>query len=150
MKKHLIAVFVAAGFSMSSGLVSAAAATAFQGNEEVTGGTGGECALLAENVTLGASANVHGAYACDEATNLVQVAACHEGGSRSQGAACIDLDADTPDAQLPAGCSELGGFSTIPDYKAFFTSSKGGVMQEYSLGGRCSATTITGIDGFSD
>jgi len=149
MKKQLIATFIAIGVGMSASIATAATATAFTANQEVTGGRTGDCTLLAENVTLGASANVHGAWACDETENLVQVAACHEGGSRQQGAACVDLDPDTPDNQLPAGCSDVGGFSTIPDYKAFFTSSKGGVMQEYPLGGRCSESTITGIEGFS-
>lgn len=148
MNKKLIAALIAASLSMSATIASAATATAFKGNQEVEGGVGGDCALLAETVTLGVSANVHGAYACDETENLVQVAACHEGGSRQQGAACVDLDPNTPDNQLPAGCSALGGFSTIPDYKAFFTSSKGGVMQEHALGGRCSESTITGIKGF--
>lgn len=148
MKKQLVATFIAVGFGVSAGLANAATATAFIGNEVVTGGRTGDCTLLADNVTLGASANVHGAWACDETENLVQVAACHEGGSRQQGAACVDQDPDTAGDQLPAGCAAAGGYSTIPDYKAFFTSSKGGVMQEYPLGGRCSESTITGIGGF--
>ena len=148
MKKQLIATFIAIGVGMSAGIASAATATAFTANKEVTGGRTGDCTLLAEDVTLGASANVHGAWACDETENLVQVAACHEGGSRQQGAACVDLDPALAGDQLPPGCSAVGGFSTIPDYKAFFTSSKGGVMQEYALGGRCGAGTITGIEGF--
>jgi len=151
MKKNFFAALMAVGLSASVG-VAFAAPTAFQGNEDITGGTTGDCTLLAETVTLGVSANVHGAYNCDETENLVQVAACHEGGSRAQGAACVDLnttDGD-PNGPLPAGCSAIGGFSTIPDYKAFFTSSKGGVMSEYALGGRCSESTITGIDGFEN
>ncbi|MHB0807684.1 hypothetical protein [Stutzerimonas nitrititolerans] len=150
MKKQLITTIIAVGVGMSASIASAATATAFQANKEVTGGRTGECTLLAENVTLGASANVHGAWACDETENLVQVAACHEGGSRQQGAACVDLalDDDPDSVELPAGCTAVGGFSTIPDYKAFFTSSKGGVMQEYALGGRCTENTITGIGGF--
>lgn len=148
MKKNLIAALLAVGFGASAGLV-VAAPTAFQGNEEVTSGVAGECPLLSDNVTLGVSANVHGAYNCDETENLVAVSACHEGGSRAQGAACVDLDVDTAGDQLPPGCAGPTGFSTIPDYKAFFTSSKGGVMAEYSLGGRCSASTVVGVAGFT-
>lgn len=145
MNKQLIAALMAVGFSLSAG--AASAATAFTGNTDVDNT---ECALLAEEVTLGVSKSVHGAYNCDETENLVQVAACHEGGSRAQGASCVDLDATDGDdtGPLPAGCSAIGGFSTIPDYKAFYTSSEGGVMAEYSLGGRCDATTVVGIDGF--
>ena len=145
MKKNLLALLVAVSFGSAGAVVAAPAA--FQGNNDVDST---ECTLLAETVTLGVSANVHGAFNCDETENLVQVGACHEGGSRSQGAACVDLDPNDgdPNGPLPAGCDGIGGFSTIPDYKAFFTSSEGGVMSEYPLGGRCGAGTIVGIDGF--
>ncbi len=147
MNKQLIAALMAAGLGVASSMAFAAPA-AFQNNQEVTGGVGNDCALLAEDVTLGVSKNVHGAYNCDETENLVQVAACHEGGSRQVGVACVDLDPLVVGDQLPPGCAQAGGNSTIPDYKAFFTSSEGGVMQEYQLGARCDAGTIVGIDGF--
>ncbi|MBF6617247.1 MAG: hypothetical protein ITG07_11060 [Candidimonas sp.] len=148
MNKQLIAAFMAVGFSMSAGIASAAEATAFKGNQQVTKS---ECALLADPVTLGVSANVHGAYACDEATNLVQVGACHEGGSRAAGVSCsTDADPSTPDVtELPQGCTDTTGNSTIPSYKAFFISSNGGVMSEFPLGNRCSESTVVGITGFS-
>lgn len=147
MNKQLIAALMAAGFTLISGTASSAP-TAFKDNVEVTNA---QCALLGETVTLGVSAKVHGAYACDEEKNLVQVAACHEGGSRSQGVACVDNDPDTAGVQLPNGCegNPTPAFSSIPSYKAFFTSSKGGVMQEQGLGSRCGEGTITGIEGFS-
>lgn len=149
MNKQIIAALMAAGFCLSAGMASAAG-TAFTGNSAITGGTTGTCPLLADDVTVGVSKNVHGAWACDETLNLVQVAACHEGGSREQGAACTDLalDADPDTIELPAGCSELGGFSTIPDFKAFYASSKGGVMSEYPLGGRCDDGSVAAIGGF--
>ena len=145
MKKNLLAAALLIGFGFS-GASFGQQATAFEGNQEVTGGVGNDCALLAEDVTLGVSANVWGAYLCDETENLVQVGACHVGGSRAQGAACIDLDTETDGDQLPPGCDAIGGFSNIPDYKAFFTSSEGGVMQEHSLGGRCDDSSLTGLD----
>jgi hypothetical protein len=144
MNKQIFAAVLAVGLSVSAGMASAA--TAFQSNVEVETT---DCTLLAETITLGVSAKVHGAYACNETTNLVEVGACHEGGSRAQGAACQDTDANTPGDQLPAGCDAVGGFSTIPDYKMFFTSSRGGVMQEFALGGRCSASTVVG-QGFTN
>ena len=127
MKKIFFKAAAVAGFTLL-GMSSAVAATAFKSNVDVIGGIDGQCTLLSENVKLGASANVHGAWACDETKNLVQVAACHEGGSRQQGAACVDLDPEQDEDQLPPACKQVGGFSTIPDYKAFFTSSQGGVM----------------------
>lgn len=151
MKKQLIAVLVAAGFSMSAGLASAA--TAFTGNSEVTTTA---CTLLAENVTLGVSSKVHGAWACDETLNLVQVAACHEGGSRA-GVTCAATPVlDDNGAAIPgeftyqAGCTAetVGQQSTIPSYGAFFASSAGGVMVQQPMDGRCDGSTVVGIEGF--
>lgn len=146
MNKHLIAAITAMGFALSVG--AASAATAFQDNVTLTNT---ECSLLGESVRLGASAKVHGAYNCNEEANLVQVAACHEGGSRSQGVACVDTDLEQDGVQLPAGCegTPTPSNSVNPNYKAFYTSSQGGVMQEQELGNRCSATSIIGIEGFS-
>ncbi|MNG15790.1 hypothetical protein D3C84_996380 [compost metagenome] len=80
----------------------------------------------------------------------MQVAACHEGGSRAQGVACTDTDPLVAGDQLPDGCdgTPTPTNSSIPDYKAFFASSQGGVMQEQALGARCNAGTIVGIEGF--
>ena len=148
MKKNILAVVMALGMGASAGFVVAAPA-AFQNNVNVEQA---QCALLSETVRLGVSAKVHGAYNCDEEENLVQVAACHEGGSRQQGVACVPTDPNDPDSPLPAGCggNPTPSNSNIPDYKAFFTSSQGGVMQEQQLGARCSSGTITGISGFSN
>ena len=143
MKKIFIATALAAGVFSSGAALSQ---TAFQGNEDVDTT---ECVLLSEEVTLGVSANVHGAYLCNETSNLVQVAACHEGGSRSRGAACTDTDINTAGDQLPPGCDAVGGFSTIPNYIGFMASSEGGVLQEHGLGGRCSGATLTGLDSWS-
>lgn len=154
MNKQLIAALMAVGFGLFAG--AASAATAFTGNDEVTGGTTGECTLLAEDVTLGVSSKVHGAWACDETLNLVQVAACHEGGSRS-GVTCAATPVlDENGAVVPdqftyqAGCSAetVGQQSSIPSYGAFFTSSAGGVMVQQPMDGRCDDTTVVGIEGF--
>lgn len=151
MKKQLIAVLMAAGFSMSAGLASAA--TAFTNNATVTGGTAGACTLLSEDVTLGVSSKVHGAWACDETLNLVQVAACHEGGSR-EGVTCaartVTAADGTTSVVYQAGCDATteGKQSTIPSYGAFFASSAGGVMVQQPMDGRCDDATVVGIDGF--
>lgn len=152
MNKQIIAIIAAAGFSLSAGVVSAA--TPISGNVSVTGGVGGQCPMIGDTIRVGVSANVVGAYECDEVTNLVQVAACHRGGSRQQGVLCVTSTPVPPATEgvLPEGCTaELeaaGGRSPIPDYKAFYTSSLGGVMEEQQLGSRCSDTTILGISGF--
>ncbi|TRO36612.1 hypothetical protein EQ832_15595 [Pseudomonas sp. ALS1131] len=149
MKNQIIAICVALGMGVAAG-AAFAAPTAFTGNQTITGGVGGACALLAGDVRLGVSAKVHGAYECDEAANLVKVAACHEGGSRSP-VTCTEIRTSDPAGgadiiTYPAGCTAQlaasGAQSPTPSYKAFFTSSAGGVMNEIPLDGRCSATTI--------
>lgn len=156
MKKQIIATCVALGMSVAAG-VAFSAPTAFVNNVQVTGGVGGDCPLLSRNITLGVSARVTGAYDCDEATNMVKVAACHEGGSRS-GVTCAaipvldDEGIATGEVTYPAGCTAemaaAGTQSPTPSYKSFFTSSAGGVMVEYPLDGRCSDSTLTGVEGF--
>lgn len=148
MNKQLISALTAVGFGLFASAANAAP-TAFQENVNLTNN---ECALLADNVRLGVSSNVHGAYNCDEASNLVQVAACHEGGSRS-GVTCtaiIDPDNPTAPPTYPAGCTadNVGQQSSVPSYRSFFISSAGGVMTEFPIDGRCDETTIVGIDGF--
>lgn len=149
MKKQIIASFSALGLCFATG-VAFAAPTAFQDNVTVTSGVGNNCAMLSRDVVLGVSAKVHGAYDCDEVLNLVKVAACHEGGSRS-GVVCSNLTPPTVDepnraASYAAGCNAglaaTASTSPVPSYKAFFTSSAGGVMNEQPLDGRCNAATI--------
>ena len=153
MNKNILALLAAAGFALSVGVVNAAPPSAgFTGNASITTAL---CPLLADAVNVGVSAKVVGAYSCDETLNLVQVGTCHEGGSRSTGPACglgAAATAALPVAQQQQdvpGCSygqtpaQLN--STIPSFKAFYTSSAGGVMQEAPLGTRCASASLVGI-----
>ncbi len=151
MKKFIFALAVA---SVAAVPGVASAATIFEGTKYAlpiggtapTGFTGAECALVSENVKLGVSENVVGGFACDETNNLVQVAACHSGGSRSTGGACsTDADPTTDGIQLIPGCADETGNSTIPSFNSFSLSSAGGVMNEVPLGARCTSTTLGGI-----
>ncbi|MBC9073299.1 hypothetical protein IAI53_15080 [Thauera sp. CAU 1555] len=145
MKQINLALACCAAFGISG---SAMAQTTFSGNANVTSA---ECVLLAEAVVLGASSGVTGAYLCEEATNLVQVGACHAGGSRQGGVACVDTDPLTAGNQVPvgSGCTDddvaAGRNAPNPSYKAFFTSSEGGVIQEQPLTGRCEASTLSAL-----
>lgn len=155
MNKQIVALLAAAGFACFTGFVSAAP-TAIEGSVVTvgpadSGAANADCELLAEAVRIGTSSKVHAAYECNEATNLVSVAACHEGGSR----AAIPCTVTNPNevaggaaATFPAGCSAATGISTLIDYKGFFLSSAGGAMSEQGLGDRCSATTVVGVEGF--
>lgn len=147
MKKIIFAVALAMGASVTG---SAFAATVFGESartDEVTGTSTGECPLLAETVILGVSSNVIGGWACDEAQNVIQVAACHKGGSRDIGVACSsDGDPSTPDTiELPAGCATTDGNSDIPSFQAFTASSAGGVMSGVKLDQRCTEAQLAGI-----
>lgn len=135
----------------------ASAATIFSGGDEfyayplgksadVPGTAAGsyECPLLSEQVKLGTSSNTVAGVACNETTNLVQVAVCHSGGSRSTGVLCSsDADPVTAGIQLPAGCADTTGNSSIPSFKAFSLVSSGGTMNENSLDQRCTTSQLT-------
>lgn len=112
----------------------------------------GQCALLREITIVGVSANVTGAWECDETENVIKVAACHSGGSRATGVDCT-ADADGSSANgwtAPnAGCTTNSGTSTIPSFKAFASSSNGGAMSEQSMLDRCNATNIKAITMFT-
>lgn len=156
MNKQFFSLVAAVGFGLSVGVAHAAPAS-FTGNVALNplGGTGNVCALLADSVNIGVSNSVVGAWDCNETLNLVQVAACHSGGSRSTGAACglgaaatAALPPEQQQQDVP-GCAygqepaQLN--STIPSFRAFYTSSAGGVMQEAPLTARCESSGLLGI-----
>jgi hypothetical protein len=112
--------------------------------------------MLSEAINVGVSNSVVGAWSCEETLNLVEVGACHSGGSRSTGPACgagaaatASLPLEEQQPNVP-GCTygqtppQLN--STIPDFRAFYTSSNGGVMQESGLGTRCTEAALSAID----
>lgn len=152
MNKKIIAVLAAAGLACFAGFASAAPVEYTGPSNQVTVAN---CALLSEAVTVGASAKVIGAYNCSEITNIVSVAACHQGGSRGplacssvQNQAAIDLD-PTVAPTYPAGCASDGtGVSTVIDYKAFFVSSAGGAMSDQSLNGKCETGKVAALKAF--
>ena len=151
MKKFYVASALVMGLSVSG--IASAVPNTFTSNEVVAvtaaGETqaAGECALLSAEVTLGASANVIGAWQCNETSGVIIVAACHTGGSRATGVACSsDADLSTPAWDAPnAGCTTNSGNSTIPSFKAFYAGSGGGSMGEASMDTRCTSANITGL-----
>lgn len=153
MTKQILALMITAGVGLASTVAVAAPPSAgFTGNARVTTAA---CTLLADAVNVGVSAKVVGAYSCDETLNIVQVASCHEGGSRATGPACglgaaatASLPPEQRQADVPGctyGQTPAQANSTIPSYKAFYATSAGGVMQEAALGTRCNTSSIAGI-----
>lgn len=146
--KKIVTVFA---LSLGLGLSGQAMAqlAAFTGSEGVEPG---DCALLAESVTLNASSKVHGGWACNEATNVITVGFCHEGGSRSE-LVCRVVGQDnstTPPTAIynNGGCNDGNVGQTLTgvvDYQGFVATSSGGGVGGMLLNGRCTAATIGAI-----
>ena len=148
MKKIILGVVTMIGLGIAS--TAMAAPEAFSGSATVTHGTGGDCTLLAETVTLNASAKVQAAWQCDEITGVIKIASCHEGGSRSPVVCAEVMDDSTPPEVIgynADGCnaSNVGETSTVPDYKAFAATNRGGTVSGRQLGGRCTDATLTSL-----
>lgn len=145
MKKNILAALFFAGMGASA-LASAATDvtpnTGFQGAGAVSTTN---CTLLAQGVTLNLSNNVWGVYACDEATSVISVAACHKGGSRSEKTVACAEDPANAGTYLPAGCTASTPSITITDYVGYKAGSNGGSIAVDQLGGACSDTTVTGL-----
>ncbi len=142
MKKIITAALLAAGLGVSG---FAAAQTAFETTTTVgvegSGAAGGECVLLANQVVLTASSNVHAAWACDEITSAITVAACHQGGSRAPLTVnCVETP-PTSGTWLPSGCTGPGTIE-IANYRGYVAASTGGSVVADDLGGRCTAASI--------
>ncbi|WP_125919676.1 hypothetical protein [Stutzerimonas stutzeri] len=142
MKKNILALVTVIGLSatFTAGAANQAANKGFQGQGIVSST---ECALLADQVTMNFSKNVWAAYACDEATSVIQVAACHQGGSRVPKEVTCTADPKDPAKFVPSTCKEVGEKVTISDYSGFIAGSNGGSVGQDVLGGACSDSTVT-------
>src|SRR5690606_16553761 len=103
--------------------------------------TSTECELLADQVRLTLSTNVHGAYSCDEKTNTIKIATCHEAGSRKPTEIpCAAVGTDPKSGDPIYNFSQCDGTEgqkiTIEDYsyRAFIGSSTGGQVAATTLG----------------
>lgn len=144
MKKVAYAILITAGLGMSAAAMAAGTAIT---KEPITST---QCALLADQVRLTLSTYVHGAYSCDEETNTIKIATCHEAGSRKPTEiTCSVVDPDDEDSGYNhPGCTEVGQKFTIADYKAFIGSSAGGQVGPTELGGRCDDGTVSKLSFF--
>ncbi|MDH0121435.1 MAG: hypothetical protein FH750_08485 [Pseudomonas stutzeri] len=145
MKIKFLIASLAAAVTFQASAAPVAQDTAFQLSGDVSGGTTGACSLLAENVTLNLSARVWGVYNCDEATSVIRVAACHEGGSRKARTVNCAEDTANPGTYLPQGCTATTPTIEITDYAGYVAGSNGGSVAVNDLGGRCEASTVTGL-----
>ena len=144
----IVAFALAVGASLSGTASAAPVVFSGEGYALPTGGsapsgftgTSGACDLIGSNVKMSTSDKVWGGFACNDATNVMQVAACHQGGSR-EALSCATYDAT---ANVIAGCSSTAGVSTsAPDFKAFSITSDGGTAAEVALNGKCDSAKLT-------
>ncbi|MFC5771809.1 hypothetical protein [Thauera sinica] len=144
MKKLIPLFMMIAGVGASFG---ASAQTALPPN----GGpvTTTACTVLSEQVTLNLSKGVHGAFNCDEATNAIKVATCHEAGSRKPTTVnCVAQGSEPDITYTPAGCAAGVASVEISDYRAFTANSRGGGVGTAQLGGACTDSSLSGLGGF--
>lgn len=143
MKKNLLALFAAATVAFASSSIMA---------KEITNGgeiKNSDCAVLGDTVKLNLSKNVVGSYECSEASNSINVGACHTSGSRTATITCavVGQTATTPpvDQYNDPGCnaSNVGKTITLtaPRYQGFRASTTGGSVGAQMLSANCTKTT---------
>lgn len=130
---------------------SANALTITSGNSIGPGGDQ-ECVVLGEQVRLNLSRGVLGVFECTEATNSIDVATCHESGSRTNQLVCAvsgkDPVSDEPiynDSQCNA--SNVGKTVTLPAprYRGFAASTTGGSVNARQLANNCTVGNIQSL-----
>lgn len=149
MKKTICSLLIASGVFVSFGANAQEALTTagatLVGPETSTTATA-TCDLLGETVTINLSRAVHGAFMCDEATNAVTIATCHETGSRKPATVqCVTLGEGTDAINVPEGCTPGTEVELEVAYRGFVANSRGGGVATTALGGNCTDTTVTAI-----
>lgn len=149
MKKTISALLIAGGVFASFGayaqevLTTAGATTVGPATSTTADAT---CDLLGETVTINLSRAVHGAFLCDEATNAVTIATCHETGSRKPATVqCVTLGDGADAVNVPEGCTPGEDVELEVAYRGFVANSRGGGVATTALGGNCTDTTVTAI-----
>ncbi|MNR16185.1 hypothetical protein D3C85_1327710 [compost metagenome] len=117
------------------------------------------CATIGQDVTINTSANVIGAFSCNEAGNAAALGTCHTSGSRKTTIyTCTSLDAGVDGisgnaddewnvSPCPAGnvAGQVGKVQIAADYTGFVVSTTGGGVAGTPLKGVCD-TTASNID----
>lgn len=139
MKKNLFAVLVCGVFLSSSAL----AVTIPSGTDITTT----DCPLIGSDIRINLSANVVGAYECDEAATTVVVAACHTSGSRaSKTLTCVNSAATGQPAEWNNAACATAGVTTFTGvgFTGYRASSAGGGVGGVDLNGACTQGEIEG------
>lgn len=150
MKKVAYAILITAGLGMSAAAM--AAGTPITSGDTITSD---DCVLLADQVTLTLSTNVHGAYSCDEFTNTIKIATCHKAGSRKPAdipcaVVYTDPEDDDPIYNSDECANPENQKFTISGYRAFIGSSTGGQVAATKLGESCDDEKVSGLSFFGE
>ena len=135
MKKIFTTIAVLAASFMSSSAYAAGAVDA----ASFTSGTAidsADCMLLTGSITPSLSANVHAGFRCSDAFGVIQVGACHEGGSRDASTitCAITDNTTTPPTYNDATCTSEADTFEIADRRFYTMSSSGGSIATAALG----------------
>lgn len=110
-----------------------------------------ECVVLGEQVRLNLSRGVLGVFECTEATNSIDVATCHEAGSRTNQLACVvsgqDEDGQPTYNDPLCNADNVGETVTLPAprYRGFAASTTGGSVNARQLSSNCSVGNIESL-----
>lgn len=111
------------------------------------------CPLLSESVSITLSANVRGAWTCDEFTRNIKVATCSLIGShRPVSVQCLPIDtlADGSDRFNASECATARSEVELNGAKGFVASSSFPASVMIELGADCSDGAIVAIDFLAD
>lgn len=142
MRKTKIAV--CAGL-MALGGAAQATVTITNGGTVTGTADGGDCAFMANQVTLNTSKGVNAAFDCRVAdavvgtVNRVIVGACHIGGTAKARTVACTSDGGT--GFTPAGCADATSSVQVSGVALFSSSTAGGAIAEDGMG------TATCVDG---
>lgn len=112
-----------------------------------------DCSLLSESVSINLSANVRGAWACDEVTQNIKVATCSQIGSRRPlTVQCLPIDTlpDGTDRFNASECAAARSEIELEGAKGFVASSSFPASVMIELGADCSDGAIVAIDFLAD
>nr|WP_298135814.1 hypothetical protein [uncultured Pseudomonas sp.] len=152
MKKIIFGVMLSVGI-VSGAFAADNAGTVIPSGTAITAGTGNDCSLLSEDVTINLSNNVFGAYACNTTDNVIGVATCHPTGRKGN----VQVACDPTSASAPAGCTATDasaptvGTATVQGGLAFTASTRGGSVTGTNAancvaGGSTTAEAATAAD----
>lgn len=134
------------------GFASSASALTITSGDSIGPDGDQECVVLGEQVRLNLSRGVLGVFECTEASNSIDIATCHEAGSRTNQLGCVvsgtDAATGNPVYNDPlCNAGNVGTTVTLPEprYRGFAASTTGGSVNARQLASNCSIGNIESL-----